>query len=39
MRHLMNPMDFSVEELNRLFDLAQDIEQHPDVYAHKCEGK
>ena len=39
MRHLMNPMDFSVEELNRLFDLARDIEQHPDVYAHKCEGK
>ena len=39
MRHLMNPMDFSVEELNKLFDLAQDIEQHPDVYAHKCEGK
>lgn len=39
MRHLMNPMDFSVEELNRLFDLAQDIEAHPDVYAHKCNGK
>ncbi|MBR3518446.1 MAG: aspartate carbamoyltransferase [Lachnospiraceae bacterium] len=39
MRHLMNPMDFSVEELNRLFDLARDIEQHPEAYAHKCEGK
>ena len=39
MRHLMNPMDFSVEELNRLFDLARDIELHPEAYAHKCEGK
>ena len=26
MRHLMNPLDFSVEELDRLFDLAEDIE-------------
>lgn len=39
MRHLMNPMDFSVEELNRLFDLARDIELHPEAYSHKCEGK
>ncbi|MCR5251738.1 MAG: aspartate carbamoyltransferase [Lachnospiraceae bacterium] len=39
MRHLMNPMDFSVEELDRLFDLAADIEKHPEAYAHKCEGK
>ncbi|MBR5421500.1 MAG: aspartate carbamoyltransferase [Lachnospiraceae bacterium] len=39
MRHLMNPMDFSVEELNKLFDLAADIEAHPDKYAHICEGK
>ena len=39
MRHLMNPMDFSTEELNRLFDLAADIEKNPEKYAHKCEGK
>ena len=26
MRHLMNPLDFSVDELDRLFDLANDIE-------------
>lgn len=39
MRHLMNPMDFSVEELNTLFDLANDIEQNMDKYAHKCDGK
>lgn len=39
MRHLMNPLDFTVEELDRLFDLANDIEKHPDKYAHACEGK
>ncbi|MBQ3794363.1 MAG: aspartate carbamoyltransferase [Lachnospiraceae bacterium] len=39
MRHLMSPMDFSVEELDRLFDLAGDIEKHPEKYAKKCEGK
>ncbi len=39
MRHLMNPMDFSTEELDRLFDLAADIEKNPDKYAHKCDGK
>ena len=26
MRHLMSPLDFSVEELDKLLDLAQDIE-------------
>lgn len=39
MRHLMSPLDFSVEELDKLFDLANDIEQHPDKYAHACAGK
>ncbi|MDE6204296.1 MAG: aspartate carbamoyltransferase, partial [Lachnospiraceae bacterium] len=39
MRHLMNPLDFSVEELDRLFDLANDIENHMDKYAHACAGK
>ncbi len=39
MRHLMNPLDFSVEELDRLFDLANDIENSPQKYAHACEGK
>ena len=29
MRHLMSPLDFSVEELDKLLDLAQDIEAHP----------
>lgn len=39
MRHLMNPLDFSVEELDRLFDLANDIEKNMEKYAHACEGK
>ena len=39
MRHLMSPLDFSVEELDHLLDLAHDIELHPEKYAHTCEGK
>lgn len=39
MRHLMSPLDFSVEELDKLLDLANDIDAHPEKYAHKCDGK
>lgn len=39
MRHLMSPLDFSVEELDKLLDLANDIEAYPEKYAHKCDGK
>lgn len=39
MRHLMSPLDFSVEELEKLMDLANDIEANPQKYAHACEGK
>ncbi|MCD8217899.1 MAG: aspartate carbamoyltransferase [Clostridiales bacterium] len=39
MRHLISPLDFSVEELDRLLRLANDIEQHPEKYAHACDGK
>ncbi|HIR12626.1 MAG TPA: aspartate carbamoyltransferase [Candidatus Choladousia intestinavium] len=39
MRHLMSPLDFSVEELDRLLDLANDIEANPAKYAHACTGK
>lgn len=39
MKHVMSPLDFSVEELDRLFDLAIDIKQHPAAYAHACDGK
>ena len=39
MRHLMSPLDFSVEELDELLDLANDIEKYPEKYAHACAGK
>ena len=39
MRHLMSPLDLSVEELDQLMDLAADIEANPGKYAHACEGK
>ena len=39
MRHLMNPLDFSVEELDRLFELAADIEANPAAFSHACAGK
>ena len=39
MRHLISPLDFTVEELDKLLDLAGDIEAHPEKYAHACAGK
>lgn len=39
MRHLMSPLDFSVEELEDLMDVAKDIEENPAKYAHACDGK
>ena len=39
MRHLLNPLDFSVGEIEQLLDLASDIEKNPDRYAHVCDGK
>ena len=39
MRHLMNTLDFTVEELDQLFVLASDIEKNREKYAHACDGK
>ena len=39
MQHLISPLDFSVEKLDELLDLANDIEQNPEKYVHACEGK
>ena len=39
MRHIMSPLDFSVEELDQLLNLANDIETNPKKYAHACDGK
>lgn len=35
----MSPLDFTTQELDRLFDLADDIEKNPGRYTHACEGK
>lgn len=39
MRHLMSPLDFSVEELGHVLDLADAIKKNPEKYAHVCDGK
>ena len=39
MRHCMSPLDFSVEELNKMIELAAKIEKNPEEYAHVCDGK
>ena len=39
MRHLMSPLDFTVEELDKIFDLAGEIEKDPKRFSHVCDGK
>ena len=39
MRHLISPLDFTVQELDELLNLATDIEFHPDKYKNACNGK
>ena len=39
MRHILTPLDFSVSELDSIFDLAADIESNPKKYANACRGK
>lgn len=39
MRHMLNPLDFSVEEIDELLTLASDIEHNLPKYAHVCAGK
>ncbi len=39
MRHLLNPLDFSVEETQKLLVLAKDIEENLPKYSHVCDGK
>lgn len=38
-RHLVEPRDFAVEELEELFDLAEAIAAAPGKWAKACEGK
>lgn len=39
LRHLVDPLDLSLEETLRLLDLADDIANHREAYAHKCDGR
>lgn len=39
MRHLISPLDFSVEETEKLLLLAEDIAKDPKKYSRVCEGK
>ena len=39
MRHVMSPLDLSVEELEQILNLAADIKANPKKYAHACDGK
>ncbi len=39
MRHLISPLDFSVEELDDLLETARDIEKNPAKYQEACKGK
>lgn len=39
MRHLIDPMDLSVQEIDELLDLADDIIANKERYAKVCEGK
>ena len=38
-RHLINPMDFSKDELDEIFKLANQIITNPKEYSHVCDGK
>ncbi|WP_294371329.1 aspartate carbamoyltransferase [uncultured Clostridium sp.] len=38
-RHLIEPMDFTVEELNEIFELAHQIMADPQKFSHICDGK
>ncbi len=39
MRHMLNPLDFSLEETDNLLELAADIEKDRSRYTHVCDGK
>ena len=39
MRHLMTPLDLTVDELDELMNVAEDIKADPGKYAHVCDGK
>lgn len=38
-KHLIDPLDLSVAEIDAMLNLADDIAAHPQKYAHACDGK
>ena len=38
-KHLIDPMDFSISQLDEIFNLAQEIIKYPKEFSHICEGK
>ncbi|WP_123054430.1 aspartate carbamoyltransferase [Clostridium sp. JN-1] len=38
-RHLIDPMDFTLEELEEVFKLADQIIKSPEDFSHVCDGK
>ena len=38
-RHLIEPMDFTTDELDEIFKLAHQIMAHPEEFSHICDGK
>ena len=38
-KHLLDPMDFSVEEMDEIFQLANQIISNPQDFSHICDGK
>ncbi|WP_435575521.1 aspartate carbamoyltransferase [Clostridium gasigenes] len=38
-KHLIDPMDFSIYELDEIFKLAQEIIAEPKRFSHMCDGK
>ena len=39
MKHLIEPEDFSLEEIESLVDLGLEMYASPQKYAHVCQGK
>ena len=39
MKHLIDPMDLSIEEINEILDLADKIIENPKAYSEVCKGK
>ena len=39
MKHLIDPMDLTMDELNEILELGEEIYEHPEEYAELAKGK